>query len=121
MKKKICLAIVSLLVMSLIMGCAGTQDLGGSRWEIKELKTQEQTFTGDLVKQVTGEIEIVFVDDTKFFIGNGDDSYEGSYTQDGKELTMTVNGVVQKATVNGSELVLYGVEGTDTEMTMKRK
>lgn len=120
MNRKLCWILACLLAMSMVLvGCGGSKDLGGSRWEADSIYNDEESYSGDEIEDRMGKLEIVFVDDDTFFIGVGDETAEGTYTLDGNELTMVANGVIQEAELQGDTLILYG--DNDVEMSFKRK
>lgn len=120
MKKKMKVLVVCVLIACFTLAGCKTK-LSGSRWELSKAVTEEGTISREELEAQIGELEIIFADDTSFMMVGDGKSMKGTYSADGKKVSMILeSGTQQSAEVNGDELTLLSTNGSG-EVIMKKK
>jgi hypothetical protein len=107
---KIAAFVAIVLALGLVVSCGGKsgKSLAGTRWESVETDEDTGTKAGGFV---------TFTSDKDFTVGmilneDSSDLYSGTYTSDGKTITMTVFGEDSKGTIAGDKLTFDGTTYT---------
>ncbi|HEX3020876.1 MAG TPA: hypothetical protein VHQ24_07950 [Lachnospiraceae bacterium] len=117
MKKGLAQLLVVVLVCSVMfMGC-GKKDssVEGTTWAIASAIDAEGTeVTGEELATVYGDITYEFQKDGVLLLTAGEQSLEGTWSQDGKEVTIDAGGQTTTATVDGKTMTAESEAGTVT-------
>lgn len=118
MKKKLTLLIAGVLACLLFVmaGCnnqASNASLEGTTWTLTGGTQDGLTFTQEQIESILGEITYTFEKDGVVIAKMGDMSMEGSWHQDGNQVTITSEGETGGTfTINGDKMTMEHDEGT---------
>ena len=122
MKKTICAVLLCALVLSLALaGCGGggpSSGLIGTEWSLSSVEANGIQVEGEMLSQFDSS-SLKFEQD-KFTMNLNDESAEGTYTVNGKTVTLTVSGEDATATLQDDGSLKLELDES-TSMTFTKK
>ena len=122
MKKTICAVLLCALVLSLALaGCGGggpSSGLAGTEWSLSSVEANGIQVEGEMLSQFASS-SLKF-EQGKFTMNLNDESAEGTYTVNGKTVTLTVSGEDATATLQDDGSLKLELDES-TSMTFTKK
>ncbi len=125
MKKILPIAMIAVLTLALV-ACApaaeapaDTATVEGTTWMLSHVSTPEGDMDSDMIASMFGETYYTFEAEGVLTTENSIQGVvEGTWSQDGANVTITAAGVSTTFTLNGSELLLDDGAGNTSTLTM---